>query len=782
MRTPSFSSSVLTPACLLGSLLLVAGCSQLSSPPPVPPAAATPKADTAKAEGAFDDDDHPLTPRESLLIEAKLDEGKLATIQRKYLGSLLDQNSTQAAAQEAAQKLGLVLRPDSPEGASALAVLAPMLVDPLRFDYARLALDPVPGATVDALYLNALPKAVGRARLGLIDSIGARRIEEAVPALTTLLTIADDTTVTAVAQALGRIGGPAALKALDKAKDPLAPVVLNARLRALTRTEPATAAKVAGSIYRNDKAPLAQRAAALRSLIDADPAGAVEEIHAALAGREPKFQAVAIESVATLPIPVASASLASRLGSYAPEVQVPLMAALGHRHDTGAIRGLLQAVASDNDDVRLAAIDALGRLPGSPEVAGKLAALAVGNSATAKAAAASLTRLNGPGVDEFIFNGASNAGEIPLRVVYVQQLAARNQTEALPFLLGLRSSPVDKLRLEALDALALIASPAEQPALIAWATGTKAKGEQNRAVRALITLLLRDGDEANRTATVIAAINTGSAADKITLFPVLSRVAGPAALATAGAQALSSDEAVATAATAELTRWPDSNALPVLVDLSVRTAHESVRASALQGAIRHLSQLSTTTPEVRSAQARSLLELTSDQNIRIALLNVLGLCADEPALQTARKYLADPATAAAAQDAIDAILSNQAGPATMTASHNSENAGRAVDNRPRTFWETTNTPGEWLRADLHHSRPVRKITLEQGNREWDFPEAVSVQLSDDPDKPGDVLAQLEGSRYRTVITLPAGARGRYLWIRQTATRSGPWTVSELIVE
>jgi len=263
---------------------------------------------------------------------------------------------------------------------------------------------------------------------------------------------------------------------------------------------------------------------------------------------------------------------------------------------------------------------------------------------------------------------------------------------------------------------------------------------------------------------------------------VLSRVAGPAALATAGAQALSSDEAVATAATAELTRWPDSNALPVLVDLSVRTAHESVRASALQGAIRHLSQLSTTTPEVRSAQARSLLELTSDQNIRIALLNVLGLCADEPALQTARKYLADPATAAAAQDAIDAILSNQAGPATMTASQNSENAARAVDNRPRTFWETTNTPGEWLRADLHHSRPVRKITLEQGNREWDFPEAVSVQLSDDPDKPGDVLAQLEGSRYRTVITLPAGARGRYLWIRQTATRSGPWTVSELIVE
>jgi hypothetical protein len=91
-------------------------------------------------------------------------------------------------------------------------------------------------------------------------------------------------------------------------------------------------------------------------------------------------------------------------------------------------------------------------------------------------------------------------------------------------------------------------------------------------------------------------------------------------------------------------------------------------------------------------------------------------------------------------------------------------------------------PGGWLRADLHNSRPVRKLTLEQGHREWDFPASVDIQVSDNPDEPGEVRAHAEGERYRTVITLPAGTRGRYLWIRQTGTRSGPWAVAELVVE
>jgi hypothetical protein len=40
----------------------------------------------------------------------------------------------------------------------------------------------------------------------------------------------------------------------------------------------------------------------------------------------------------------------------------------------------------------------------------------------------------------------------------------------------------------------------------------------------------------------------------------------------------------------------------------------------------------------------------------------------------------------------------------------------------------------------------------------------------------------EGERGETVITLPAGVRGRYVWIRLTGRRDAPLAISELRVE
>ncbi|HEY8993707.1 MAG TPA: discoidin domain-containing protein, partial [Lacunisphaera sp.] len=184
----------------------------------------------------------------------------------------------------------------------------------------------------------------------------------------------------------------------------------------------------------------------------------------------------------------------------------------------------------------------------------------------------------------------------------------------------------------------------------------------------------------------------------------------------------------------------------------------------------------------RSTHARALLTLPLDVSSRVGLINVLSLCADQPALDTAKTFLADPATTAAAQDAVDAITSNLSGPPTFAASSSPETASRASDGNMKTFWMAPIVPGEWLRADLHNSRPIRKITLEHAAREWDFPANIDVFVSDDPNQPGEARVQVEGTRYRTIVTLPAGTHGRYLLIRQTGTRSGPWAIAELLVE
>jgi HEAT repeat protein len=654
-----------------------------------------------------------------------------------------------------------------------------MLSDPERVDYARLALDRVPGLQVDTFYLQALSATSGRTGLGIIDSIGARAINDAVPALAVLLNDPDQATAAAAARALGQIGGSAALEALAKSDHPLDPVVLNARLAAATTTDPATAAAVSNEVYRNPSAPLPQRSAALRSLIAANPTEAMEEIHAVLSESNPAFHAVVIESISTLP---AAASLAERLNGYTRTVQIPLITALGSRGDVAAVPGLVNMLDTTDEEVRVAALEALGRLPGSPDVAKRLAGLAAGKGDSAKAAFASLARLNGPGLDEFILASARTESDVTRRIVFIQQLAARNQTAAISFLFGLRSSPEEAVRLEALDTLRAIAAYADQPPIIAWALAAPSKNEQSRAVRALISIILREGNLSRRADPVITAIKLGNSNARLALLPILSRVGGPAALDCAASLALDADESVARPATTELTRWPDATVLPVLGDVAVRTSVEGIRSAAVQGAMRFL----TTSPDVssadRSKHARALLELPLDLPARLGLINVLSLCEDQAALEVARKFLADTETAAMAQDAVDAITSNLAGAPTFAVSNSPETAPNARDGKPNTYWMVSIVPGEWIRADLHNSRPIRKITLEQGRREWDFPANIDIFVSDDPDQPGEVRTQAEGTRYRTVVTLPEGTRGRYLLIRQTGTRSGPWAIGELLVE
>lgn len=755
-------------------LLLAAGCS-------TPGTVSRPTASTvAKAEGAFDDDAHALTPIEAMVTAAGKDPAKLATVERDLLATMQKSGAAPALVQEAAQHLGYVMQAGSAAPAT-LAALAPMLENPAMVDFARLALDRVPGKSVDELYLAALPGSTGRVRLALINSAAARSLTAAVPLLVPGLTDADSTVALATAQAMGRIGGPAALAALESSQDSLAPAVLNARLAAAAKIDSATTARTAGSIYHNSAAPLPQRSAALRQLIEANSAGTVTEIHTALSGTEPAFQAVAIQAVSTLAVPGSPKELANRLDSYAPAVEVPLIAALGARGDAGAVPGLFKALNGTDAAVRLAAIEALGRLTGTADTARRLALLATGDGPEAKAAFASLTRLNGPGIDDFVQAGAGS-GDALLQPVFIQQLAARNQTEAIPFLLSLRGSPVEALRLEALDALRAIAATNDEPAIIAWALGAKSPAEQTRAVRALITIILRDGAVATRADTLIAAIKADDAPARLVLLPALSRVAGPGALSWVGVLSLDKNEAVATAATAELARWPDATALPVLVFAAVSTPVESVRTTAVQGAARFLARNSDQPSAERSAQARKLLGLSIALPEKLALLNVLSLCADQPALAAARANLADPATAEAARDAVDAIASNLAGPPTVTADATPADAALMADGKADTFWQVPNETGTWIRADLHSARPVRKITLDHGGRGWGYPGKLDVQVSDNPDQPGAVVTQGEGERNKTLITLPAGTRGRYVWLRLADKRDAPLAIAELTVE
>jgi len=92
-------------------------------------------------------------------------------------------------------------------GDAEVAKIAPLLTDPATSDMARYALEPIPGKKADQALINALKSApAGTTQVGIINSLGNRKVAAAAPALEAIAG-GDDDAAAAARNALAKIAG-----------------------------------------------------------------------------------------------------------------------------------------------------------------------------------------------------------------------------------------------------------------------------------------------------------------------------------------------------------------------------------------------------------------------------------------------------------------------------------------------------------------------------------------------------------------------------------------------
>jgi HEAT repeat protein len=92
-----------------------------------------------------------------------------------------------------------------------------MLTSDEYSDMARYALERIPGEAVDKALLEALTKTQGKVQVGIVNSLGERGYRPAAPEIAKMVGSSDQQVSGAAISALGKIGGPDALAALNKA-------------------------------------------------------------------------------------------------------------------------------------------------------------------------------------------------------------------------------------------------------------------------------------------------------------------------------------------------------------------------------------------------------------------------------------------------------------------------------------------------------------------------------------------------------------------------------------
>lgn len=731
----------------------------------------------------YSGDPQPLATLDQEIGAAGTDAARLAAIEQRLLAVLRQADATYAARQAAAQRLGWVLGTGTPRSeADAYKPLAAMLVDDRDSDLARSALEAAAGPAVDGLFVAAVEKASGRARLGLIDSLGRRRQASAVPALSRLLKDTDEATSIAAARALGEIADPAAAAALHAFPEPSPAPIAAAKLAAARRMPVAPAVLLLNELQQTARDPL-HRAAALRLALDLETGSAAARIAEALAGSSWDLKSVALEAIASSRAPNLVATLAARLPDFDAASQRAVIAALERRSDgTAALPAITRALRHADTEVRATAIGALGVLPGTPETVALLTGLIQSDGEQARLARQSLARLNGPGVNAAVLAGAE-AGAPAARAVLLEQIALRNQTEGLPLLLKQRVDPSPLVRAAAVAALGDLAPPVQQKALLDWAIEAADATEQTRSLAALVKVTLRNPNAEQRNRPVLALIEFALPDLALRLLPVLNRLGGADSAACAAQLAVRDDARLAEAATAALGRWSDAAALPALVTVAEKAAQPAAREGARAAFLRHFERHRSPWEPDTTALVGRMLASIQETDTRIALVRLLHRARDREALTLLGLLRDDPALLAAVTAASSVVAANLAGPPLVRASK-SAGTGNLVDQKTSTRWNTALLGEEWIEVDYRLSRPFNRLILDQTGRTGEFPERYEIHVTEDPAQPGPALAAGPGQRgSQTAIDLPASTAGRYLLIRNTVARpDSQWSVSEVYVD
>lgn len=577
---------------------------------------------------------------------------------KKIAATLAAPNTSSPAKEFLCKQIAVIGAEDQVPG------LAALLADKDVSQWARSALEQIPGPAVDQALREALPRLGGAAKIGIVNTLGERRDAQAVRDLIPLLGGADAGLAGAAADALGKIGGDGsadALKdALSRTSGAVRMCVVNAYLMCaeqwLAQGRKSDAATIYAQLAEPSESPRT-RMAALRGRIVTDKENAMVVLTRALVGEDSALQSMAIQLVPEVADETATATLAKLLPQTSEPVQALLLNALAVRGDKSALEAVTGAAHSQDPAVRVAALKALGRL-GDASTLNLLAERIVrgAEGAEREAARASLAALPDPEVNTAILKLMASA-DTELNVGLIGALISRNATDKVGDLLNATENPDLKISKEAWKGLGELARERDVPSLLDRLT--QVGDPQLAAAEAALVAVLHNSPQAGKAiAPVLAKLDVATDSPvQAMLLRVVSAIGNDSGLP-AVRKALGSDNAdVRDAAVRALSAWPtaSASAFDDLMNLVRTTPNNLHRILALRGVIRLSSEVQGKTPEKMTDLIAEMMRMAGQPNEKKALLGGLGKCPTLEAMQLALAQMKDPNLAAEAALAVAQI-------------------------------------------------------------------------------------------------------------------------------
>jgi len=677
--------------------------------------------------------------------------------------------------------------------AKAVPALSRLLRDASFAEFARYALEDIPGDEAGSALRAALADTTALTRVGVVNSLGVRRDVKAVPLLATLMGDADTATAEAATLALGRIGNDACAQALVAARGSSA-----VRLRIdqallecaalLEATDPAD--RRAGSVYEllmdaTDALPHV-RAAGFYNVMRRRGAPALADVLAVLKQERSPMTEAAARLIAELPGNSIAADAAKALPGVHVTNQPLVIDALATRGDRAAAKAVLAMVASEDVDVKLAALRGLERIGDvdAITVLAKIAAESPDRSAEQNLARGALDYAAAPGMDAAIAKLVESAPK-PLRVELVRCLGARQASAAMAVVLQAARDDDADVRKAAHRSLSAIAKPEHLTELVGLVLQIEKESERVGLANLLVSVSKQIADEDRRADAVLAKLKEQlPPSARALLFNVLGRIASDASLPALYAGLEDKDGDVRKSALRALADWPTSTPIDRLRAVSLSSPDLVSRVLAMRGYARQLA-LPSARPFAKTLELyQEAMQLAQGEQEKKSLLGGLGNLYHPAALELALKFTDDEALRAEAFQAAASIHRGLQGAGlTLSASHGGAAVRDAIDGVRDTRWTTgaPMVPDMWFAVDMGYETSIEKVTLDAGDTGADYPRGYEVYVSKDGEDWGKPVVTGEGKQKVFTIDVPP-TTGRHVKIVQTGSSGGMfWSICEISI-
>jgi HEAT repeat protein len=541
-----------------------------------------------------------------------------------------------------------------PDSAPALAAL---VLRPETTDAARFALERIPGNEADQALIAALDKSQGDVRRGIVFSLGERKSAAAVPALERLAGGKDLSSAADAVKALGKVGGPEAVRTLaallGTAGPPLKLEAASALLLA-AENDPGAAA-IYDKLFAADLPPV-MRQAAFKGKIEAPGGGGKDLILKTLAGKDAVLFAPAIAMVPANFGPGEIGKVTDSLDRLPVEARVQLIAVLAGYPADAVGPYLLSAAENAALDVRLAALRSIGNAGDAKSVAFLAIRAARASGAEQDAARETLARIKGAEVDAAILSHIPKTSDDAVKAELVRAAGERRIAGAKPALMDIVKSSPPVLKAKAAAALRDIAGTADIPDLLSLLLGLEDETARESMQDTVAAVARTNPRELSRAGAVKALLaSEKDPKKKADLLRVLGKIGDDSSLAFVRAALADPDKIVVDAAVRALVDWPTPAARDDVYEVARTSLVLSHRVLAIRAFIRMVGLEPYRGPEGATGDLLKILSLSPRSEEKKLVLATLVRFPCVSALKTAESLQSDAALAKEAKLAADRI-------------------------------------------------------------------------------------------------------------------------------